>query len=57
MCTLVDSLTRSALAKVADARKILEKGGIELLAPLSAAENATLTAILDKIVTHMEELD
>ncbi|CAN5728509.1 MarR family transcriptional regulator [soil metagenome] len=50
------SLTKSTLAKVGDAQKILEKGGLELLAPLSASENAALATILGKIVAHMEEL-
>lgn len=50
------SLTKSALGKVTEARKALEKSGIELLAPLSATENATLATILGKIVAHMEAL-
>ncbi|HEY0252021.1 MAG TPA: MarR family transcriptional regulator [Kofleriaceae bacterium] len=47
------SLTKPTLAKVADAQAVLEKTGLELLAPLSAAETATLTTILQKIVDHM----
>lgn len=50
------SLTRAALAKVSDAQRALERGGTELLAPLSAAETATLTAILEKVVAHLEAL-
>jgi DNA-binding MarR family transcriptional regulator len=51
------SLTRPTLAKVADAQRVLERGGTELLAPLTAAETSTLAAILEKVVAHLEELD
>ena len=51
------SLTRTTLAKVADAQRMLERGGAELLAPLTAAETQTLTEILAKVVAHLEALD
>ena len=47
------SLTKAALAKVGDAQRTLERAGVELLAPLSPAEVATLTTILQKVVDHM----
>lgn len=51
------SLTRATLAKVADAQRVLERGGAELLAPLTAAETSALAAMLEKVVAHLEESD
>jgi DNA-binding MarR family transcriptional regulator len=49
------SLTKAAVAKVGDAQRTLERAGTELLAPLSAAEVASLTTMLQKIVDHMHD--
>lgn len=51
------SLTKSTLAKVGEAQKVLERGGLELTAPLTATEEKTLTALLVKIVDHLQALD
>jgi len=51
------SLTRAALAKVADAQRVLERTGAELLAPLDAGETDALKTMLEKIIAHLESLD
>jgi MarR family transcriptional regulator for hemolysin len=51
------SLTRATRAKVADAQRVLERGGTEMLAPLTASETNALAAMLAKVVAHLEELD
>jgi len=49
------ALTAAALAKVADARRVLVHGSDELLAGLTAAEVAQLTALLKRMVANLED--
>jgi MarR family transcriptional regulator, transcriptional regulator for hemolysin len=49
------TLTPAALAKVSRARDILVKGGEEMLAGFSPAEEAQLAALLSRAVANLED--